>query len=52
MKGNIIGAVRERLEELTAQDQSKREGEKGAGAVLFRLCVARVGCLIWGEKST
>ena len=30
---------------------SKREGEKGAGAVLFHSCVARVGCLIWSEKK-
>ena len=34
------------------KEESKREGEKGAGAVLFRSHVARVGCLIWSEKST
>ena len=28
MKGDIIGAVRERLEELTAQDQLKRMGRE------------------------
>ena len=36
----------------THVDASKREGEKGARAVLFRSRVARVGCLIWSEKST